>query len=72
MKTTTQDDVLAALRRAKNPLTAHDLAERLGASERAIRRHLAALHAAGKATRNFAYVPQTARVGRYFYRAEVA
>jgi predicted ArsR family transcriptional regulator len=66
MSQITQEAVLSALRRAKAPTTANAIAERLGASERAVRRHLAALHAEGKVARDFAYTG-TPAVGRYHY-----
>lgn len=64
MSQTSQEAVLTALRRAKHPVTAADLAERLDASERAVRRHLAALHEAKKVKREFTY---EGTVGRYHY-----
>lgn len=65
-KHVTQDEVLSALRPLKTGATAADLAVRLHASERAVRRHLAALHEEKRVIRVFVYSGMPP-VGRYRY-----
>ncbi len=64
--TTTRQDVISSLRRLKAGATAADLAKRLKTTERAVRRHLAALHAEKRVVRTFFY-EGTPAVGRYRY-----